>query len=182
MSLRIQRQRRAEQRLGIDRDGFNAFSKWEEKPRIQGLTLWQLNRPIWTAVATPSAVAAGGSSSGGGGGGGGGSSRKIGGSASGGPEAEDSTPLAAALENEQQKEDAVPADAEAALAASEAAPDAKGRTTTTATKASRAQSRQVDAGTVEINSRALSEFKARYKQDSTISPTSAAPPPPLYCP
>ena len=28
-------------------DGFNPISEWEEQVEVEGLTLWDLNRPVW---------------------------------------------------------------------------------------------------------------------------------------
>jgi hypothetical protein len=35
-------------KAGRSVDGFNPISEWEEHLEVEGLTLWDLNRPVWT--------------------------------------------------------------------------------------------------------------------------------------
>ena len=43
-------------------EGFNPISDWEEQVEVEGLTLWDLNRPVWTVKEKTAGETAGSSS------------------------------------------------------------------------------------------------------------------------
>ena len=46
-------------KAGKSVDAFNPISEWEEHTEVEGLTLWDLNRPVWITKEEPVGEASG---------------------------------------------------------------------------------------------------------------------------